>query len=284
MLFISCVFSIALKYFVEFYRLIAALITNIFALSLHQERQKTNGLKSIILHIYAEYDKRLGTYKTAYVLERDYGIHISVGRVYRLMKSMQLPKMSTVKPVSTFVQDDEIKTNHLEQKFEQKAPNLVWVSDITYIKAAGKWYYLCIIIDLYSRKVIAWDISAKPDADLVISVFKKAYAKRNISVGLMFHSDRGTQYTAFKFRKLLDELNVVQSFSKKGYPFDNAVAESFFKYLKKEETNRRTFSSLSELKISVFEYIEGFYNSKRPHSSLDYLTPNEKESQFYSRY
>ena len=112
----------------------------------------------------------------------------------------------------------------------------------------------------------------------------RAYAKRNISVGLMFHSDRGTQYTAFKFRKLLDELNVVQSFSKKGYPFDNAVAESFFKYLKKEETNRRTFSSLSELKISVFEYIEGFYNSKRPHSSLEYLTPNEKESQFYSRY
>ena len=199
------------------------------------------------------------------------------------MKSMQLPKMSTVKPVSTFVQDNEIKTNHLEQKFEQKAPNLVWVSDITYLKVAGKWYYLCIIIDLYSRKVIAWDISAKPDTDLVISVFNKAYTKRNISDGLMFHSDRGTQYTAFKFRKLLDELNVVQSFSKKGYPFDNAVAESFFKYLKKEETNRRTFSSLSELKLSIFEYIEGFYNSKRPHSSLGDLTPNEKESLFYFR-
>lgn len=136
---------------------------------------------------------------------------------------------------------------------------------------------------MYSRKVIAWSISAKPDADLVISVFNKAYTKRNLSVGLMFHSDCGTQYTAFKFRKLLDELNVVQSFSKKGYPFDNAVAESFFKYLKKEETDRRTFSSLSELKLSVFEYIEGFYNSKRPHSSLGYLTPNEKESLFYSR-
>ena len=216
------------------------------------------------------------------MLERDYGIHISVGRVYRLMKSMQLPKMSTVKPAIAFAQDDEIKTNHLDQNFEQKAPNLVWVSDITYIKASGKWYYLCVIIDLYSRKVIAWDISAKPDADLVISVFNKAYAKRNITCGLMFHSDRGTQYTAFKFRKLLDELNVVQSFSKKGYPFDNAVAESFFKYLKKEETNRRTFSSLSELKLSVFEYIEGFYNSKRPHSSLGYLTPNEKEQKFYS--
>ena len=235
------------------------------------------------LHIYAEYDKRLGAYKTAYVLERDYGLHISVGRVYLLMKSMQLPKMSTTKPAIIFAKYDEIKTNYLEQNFEQKAPNLVWVSDITYIKASGKWYYLCVIIDLFSRKVIAWDISAKPDADLVISVFNKAYTTRNISAGLMFHSDRGTQYTAFKFRKLLDELNIVQSFSKKCYPFDNDVAEAFFKYLKKEDTNRRTFSSFSELKLSVFEYIEGFYNSKRPHSSIGYLTPNEKKLQFYSR-
>ena len=243
------------------------------------ENQK---LKSIILHIYAEYDKRLGAYKTATVLERDYGISISVGRVYRLMKSMSLPKMSTVKPSMAFVRDEEKKTNYLEQHFEQKAPNLVWVSDITYLKAGGKWYYLCVIIDLFARKVIAWDISAKPDTDLVISVFERAYANRHISSGLMFHSDRGTQYTSFKFRKLLDERNVVQSFSKKGYPFDNAVAESFFKYLKKEETNRRSYSSFSELKLSLFQYIEGFYNSKRPHSSIAYLTPHQKELDFYS--
>lgn len=113
--------------------------------------------------------------------------------------------------------------------------------------------------------------------------FKKAYASRNAPYGLMFHSDRGSQYTASAFRKFLDSINVVQSFSKKGYPFDHAVCESFFKYLKKEETDRRTYAALSDLKLSVFSYIEGYYNSKRPHGSLGYLTPNEKETAYWGQ-
>ena len=100
---------------------------------------------------------------------------------------------------------------------------------------------------------------------------------------MVFHSDRGSQYTAFSFRQLLDSLNVVQSFSKKGYPFDNACCECFFKYLKKEETNRRTYHSLQELQLSVFEYIEEYYNSRRPHGSLGMLTPNEKEELFWNQ-
>ena len=240
-------------------------------------------LKSLILQIYAQSKKRLGAYKIACVHERDYGINISVGRVYRLMKSMVLPKISTGAPLYTKNKHQENCSNQLNQQFIQKAPNLVWVSDITYLKAAGRWYYLCVIIDLYARKVIAWDVSDKPNADLVISVFKKAYTSRNSPVGLMFHSDRGVQYTAIAFRKLLDDLDVVQSFSKRGYPFDNAVAESFFKYLKKEETNRRTYRSFDDLKISLFEYIEGFYNSKRPHGSIGNLTPNAKEASYTQR-
>ena len=212
----------------------------------------------MILHIHADYHKRLGAYKTAYVLQRDYGIHISVGRVYRLMKQLQLPKMSTDKPSgSTIRSDNGTCTNHLRQNVNQKPPNLVWASDITYIKAGGKWHYLCIVMDLYSRKVIAWHLSAKADAQLVITAFRNAYEKRNAPHGLMFHSDRGTQYTAFAFRQLLDSLTVVQSFSKKGYPFDNACCECFFKYLKKEETDRRCYHSLQELQLSIFEYIEG---------------------------
>ena len=113
--------------------------------------------------------------------------------------------------------------------------------------------------------------------------FKKAYEKRNSPYGLMFHSDRGAQYTAFSFRQSLDSLNVVQSFSKKGYPFDNACCECFFKYLKKEETNRRTYHSLAELQLSVFEYIEGYYNSKRPHGTLGMLTPNEAEALYWEQ-
>jgi transposase InsO family protein len=116
-----------------------------------------------------------------------------------------------------------------------------------------------------------------------MAAFKKAYDKRNAPFGSMFHSDRGSQYTAFAFRQLLDSLNVVQSFSKKGYPFDNACCECFFKYLKKEEVNRRTYHSLQELHLSVFEYIEGFYNSKRPHGSLGMMTPNEKEELYWGQ-
>lgn len=200
------------------------------------------------------------------------------------MRTLQLPRMSTDKPFHNHKHRDNGEcTNHLHQEFNQKAPDMVWASDFTYIKVAGKWYYLCIVMDLFSRKVIAWNISSKPDVDLVMDAFKKAYDKRNKPVGLMFHSDRGTQYTAFSFRKLLDSLNVVQSFSKKGYPYDNACCECFFKYLKKEETNRRTYHSLNELQMSVFEYIEGFYNSRRPHGSLEMLTPNEKEELFWSQ-
>lgn len=138
-------------------------------------------------------------------------------------------------------------------------------------------------MDLFSRKVIAWNISAKPDVDLVMTAFKKAYDERNCPKGLMFHSERGTQYTAFAFRQLLDSLNVVQSFSKKVYPYDNVCCECFFKYLKKEETNRKTYHSLQELQLSIFEYIEGFYNSRRPHGSLGMLTQNEKEELFWNQ-
>lgn len=138
-------------------------------------------------------------------------------------------------------------------------------------------------MDLYSRKIISWNISGKSDVDLVMTTFKKAYKKRNIPFGLMLHSNRGTQYIAFASRQLLDSLHVVQSFSKKGYPFDNACCESFFKYLKKEEINRKTYHSLQELQLLVFEYIEGFYNAKRPHGALGMMTPNEKEEWYWAQ-
>lgn len=235
----------------------------------------------MILHIHANYNKRLGAYKITHVLQRDYGVTISVGRVYRLMKQIQLPKMSTDKPTSNKYCDNNAYDNHLNQNFTQKAPNLVWVGDITYLKAGSKWYFLCIIMDLFSRKVISWSLSAKNDADSVISTFKKAYEKRNSPYGLMFHSDRGSQFTAFSFRKLLDSLDVVQSFSQKGYPYDNACCECFFKYLKKEETNRKNYQTKQELFLALFEYIEGFYNTKRPHTTLNMLTLNEAEALYW---
>ena len=255
-----------------------------FHRGLSTRAKENQHIASRILHIYADYDKRLGAYKITYILKRDYGINISVDRVYRLMKNLNLPKMSTDKPAChRKPADDREYTNHLQQNFSQNAPNLVWAGDFTYIRVNGKWLYLCIVMDLSSRKIIAWHLSSRPDVELVMAAFRKAYAKRNAPYGLMFHSDRGTQYTAFSFRQLLDSLDVVQSFSKKGYPFDNACCECFFKYLKKEETNRRTYHTRQELHDSVFAYIEGFYNSRRPHASLGLLTPDEKEHLYWEQ-
>lgn len=126
------------------------------------------------------------------------------------MKSLQLPKMSTDRSVSRSKPSEHGEySSHLQQNFRQKAPNLVWTSDFTYLKENGKWYFLCIVMDLFSRKVISWHISTRPNVDLVMTAFKKAYEKRNAPYGLMFHSDRRSQYTAFTFRQFLNSLNVV---------------------------------------------------------------------------
>lgn len=199
------------------------------------------------------------------------------------MKNMNLPKKSTSKPKFIYAHKDnsDVCVNRLKQNFTTNEPNLVWVSDITYVKVNGGFYYICVIIDLFSRKVISYCISNKIDAKLVINTFNKAFSSRNCPQNLIFHSDRGSQYTSSEFRKLLDKYNVIQSFSAKGYPYDNAVAESFFKFLKAEELNRNTYYNKQELALSVFQYIEGFYNSKRPHSANNMLSPNQKEA-YYS--
>lgn len=252
----------------------------------HRESNRTKEnayIRNCILTLYAKYKKRLGAAKIRICLKNEYCINISVGRVYRLMKSMSLPKMSTEKPFihkSKSVSDEHCK-NILKQDFNQSEPNIVWVCDFTYIRAAGRFYYLCAILDLFSRKVIAYKLSNKIDTQLAIDTVNLAVADRGKSQGIIFHTDRGCQFTAIKFRKHLDSLNMVQSFSAKGHPYDNAVMECFFKYLKKEETDRKSYCSFQELSLSLFEYINGFYNSVRPHSHNNGLSPNQAEHYFF---
>lgn len=240
-------------------------------------------MKKDILTIYSQSKKRFGAYKIRQTLLVQFGKKVSVGRIYRLMKSMALPKMSTVKPSHSFITSSlDNYENILNQKFYPDKPNLVWVSDITYVRVNNRFFYVCVIIDLFARKVIAYKTSSKIDSQLVLDTFHSAYHKRKCPSGVLFHSDRGCQYTSKVFRNVLDSLNFVQSFSAKAHPFDNAVAESFFKYLKKEDLDRKTFSSLNELNLAIFEYIEGFYNSKRPHFANKLLTPDEKEKLFFN--
>lgn len=235
-------------------------------------------IKTCILQIYSEAKCRYGAQKMRKVLETNYGIHISQGRVYRLMKQMQLPKMSSIKPkfIHAKQTDDASCHNILKQNFNPKKPNTAWCSDITYIKVGGRFCYLCVIIDLFSRRVIAYKISRRIDTKLVLDTFESALKNRNYPKNVIFHSDRGSQYTSDAFRKRLDKATFIQSFSKKGHPYDNAVAEAFFKFLKLEETDRRSYHSFEELELSIFEYIH-FYNFKRPHSANNLLSPAQFE-------
>lgn len=235
------------------------------------------------MEIYAKSRKRFGAYKIQQRLLAEYGINISIGRVYRLMKTMQLPKMSTIKPrqIPNLTEDYLDYPNLLQKKFDPTAPNQVWVSDITYIRVDNRFCYVCAIIDLFARKLIACKAGNKSNSGLVVSAFNTAYHDRGSPSGVLFHSDRGCQYTSMEFRKVLDNVNFVQSFSAKAHPFDNAVAESFFKYLKHEELNRKSFHSIEGLNLSLFEYSH-FYNTQRPHSFNDGLTPVDMELIFYA--
>ena len=166
--------------------------------------------------------------------------------------------------------------------FSVSCPNQVWVSDVTYFKLSAKFYYICAIIDLYSQKVVAYRISEKHSTQLISATFKQTYKDRRPNGKLTFHSDRGTQYTSHSFQKLLKALHITQSFSPSGRPHHNAVMESFFSSMKKEELYRTNYHSVNEFKGQVKHYVD-FYNIERPHVAAGYKTPNAYEHLYYER-
>lgn len=169
--------------------------------------------------------------------------------------------------------------NVLNRQFDVSAPNTAWVGDCTQFAVCGKKYHICAILDLYARKVIAYKISPRASTQLVTATFKQAFEERNPGEDLIFHSDRGCQYTSQAFRTLLRNYHVTQSFSKGGTPYDNGVMESFFSSLKQEELYRSSYRSENEFKKRVAEYME-FYNKRRPHRANQYKTPDEAENAF----
>jgi len=167
--------------------------------------------------------------------------------------------------------------NELDRHFWAAAVNQKWVSDITYVATAEGWLYLCVIVDLYSRRVVGWSMGTSLATELVTAAFMMAVMQRRPPRGLMFHSDRGTQYASLAFRKGLARHGMSQSMSRKGECWDNACAETFFKTLKTELIGQRIYRSREEARRAIFEYVEVFYNRVRLHSYLDYATPAEYE-------
>lgn len=226
---------------------------------------------------------RYGSPKITKVLNND-GIKVSQKRVARRMKVMGLRSITIKKwnHAGTSKTDNTKKyINLLEQDFFAEKPSQKWVGDITYIYTIETgWTYLSIVMDLFDLKVVGWSYRKNITDDLVIDAFNKAIINRGLNKDGIFHSDRGSQYTSNNYEKLLESLEIKHSYSKKGYPYDNASMESFNAILKKEEVNVNTYKTFEEARLSIFEFIESWYNNQRIHSTLGYITPNQKYNQY----
>lgn len=232
-------------------------------------------LRSLIKDIFDEYEQVMGAGKIHAIL-RERGYRTSERTVQSLMQEMGLRSISATSKRDYIKWQKGENKNVLQQRFLADKPNRAWVSDVTTFRFNEAYYFTCVIIDLYSRKVISYKTSKKNSTQLVTKTFRSAYALRCPEKGLIFHSDRGAAYVSFAFQNILKERGIVQSFSRSGRPHDNAVSESFFSYMKKEELYRRKYKSEKEFLQGIDAYIS-FYNEKRPHSTLQYKTPEKME-------
>lgn len=237
-------------------------------------------LREIIQEVFDENKQIYGAGKIAAVL-KERGYNTSERLVRYLMQEMGLV---SIRQTSKSMYQKEVRkfSNKLNQQFNPSQPNQVWVSDVTYFRFNNKNFYICAIMDLYARKIIAHKISYRNSTQLVKSTFQKAYESRQSPQNLIFHTDQGSNYRSYTFCSYLKSLNVEQSFSRKHTPYDNSVMESFFSSMKREELYRTKYKSEHELKKAIDDYIK-FYNTKRPHSKNQNKTPLAKEQEYYSK-
>ena len=236
-------------------------------------------LRQTIQKVTEQTKSRLGSPKLTLELE-DRGIFVSRPRVARMMKSMGIRSIISKKFKVCTTESDHLyapSKNLLDRDFTATRPGEKWVSDITYVRTQQGWLYLTVVMDLFDRKIIGWSMSstleAKPTAQAALQM---ALGKRPVNpYELIFHSDRGVQYACEEFRALLQRYQIIQSMSRKGNCWDNAVAENFFKIIKSELIYQLPLLNIEQTQIEIFEFIEIWYNKKRKHSRLNYLTPEQ---------
>jgi len=236
-------------------------------------------LNELILAIFIKGRNTYGTRPIRDKLLELYGLVVSRKRISNIMKDLNLKvKMKRrFKNTTDSNHNLPIAPNILNRDFYASAPNEKWVGDITYISTGEGWLYLATVIDLYSRKVVGWSMDDTMKVSLVNDALNMAITHRNPSKGLLWHTDRGSQYASYSHRDLLLKNNITQSMSRKGNCWDNAVAESFFKTLKNHIVYDSYFYTKKQAKYEIFEYIEFFYNRTRSHSYLGNLSPAKFE-------
>jgi transposase InsO family protein len=241
----------------------------------HRAREDRR-LKQQILSIHTKTKGRYGTPRIEQSLRRG-GVRTSRKRVARLRRELGL-RARTPRRFRVTTDSNHSKPpapNLLQRRFAAPAPDRTWVGDITYLSTPGGWVYLAFLMDTYSRRIVGWSVSSRIDEELCLAALRKALGTRRPPAGMIHHTDRGSQYCARDYRRLLAKAGLVVSMSRKGDCWDNAMAESLVKTIKVELGDH--FSSRLRAEQELFEYIEGFYNTCRLHSSLGYNTPLEVE-------
>jgi transposase InsO family protein len=211
---------------------------------------------------------------------REQGVHVSHERVRNSLKRQGLcPRYKRPYRVTTdSAHHKPIAPNVLDRRFNGWQINQAWVADITYVATGEGWLYLACVMDLASRRIVGWSMSDRIKAELVCQALHSAYGRRKPSAGLIMHSDRGSQYASDRHRQLIKDCGMIQSMSRTANCWDNAPMESFFKTLKVERTHLLRYDTRAAAKLDIVDWIEGFYNHKRMHSSVGYMTPVSVES------
>jgi len=246
---------------------------------------RSKRIREQVKQLHAESHGTYGSYKISKAMNENDELESACRKtVAKAMQEMGLKSRirKTFKPKTTEVDPSKKPAkNLLDQVFTAEAPNQKWVTDITYLATSGGWVYLACVLDLFSRKIVGWSISDSLETPLVSKALLNAIeSRRPDTKQLLHHSDRGCQYTSDEYRGILKRLGITVSMSHVGYCYDNAVMERFFWSLKHEWTNHYEYADLEEARLSVFKYIETFYNNQRIHQTLDYKTPEQFEALF----
>jgi putative transposase len=234
-------------------------------------------LRSTIQQIFLEHRRRYGYRRVTKALRRR-GLVVNRKRVERLMKEDNLLALQPKAFVTTTNSQHELEVYlNLANRMKLTGINQLWVADITYIRLQGEFVYLAVILDAFSRKVVGWELERKMTCDLTKTALERAIAQRQPAPGLVHHSDRGVQYAAQEYIKLLQQHQLIPSMSRPANPYDNASCESFMKTLKREEIYASDYRDLEHLRQNLEEFIDRYYNCVRLHSALAYQPPEEFE-------
>lgn len=242
--------------------------------------------EKLLVHIKAAFHENRDVYGSPRITHelRSQGFVCSENRVARLMRKNGIRACTKRKFKVTTTQsrhDLPVAPNLVNQCFQASSPNRLWTSDITYLWTREGWLYLAVILDVFSRQIVGWQCSSRLTKALVINALNAAIAQRRPGSGLIFHSDRGSQYASAEFTQLLLDHKMLQSMSAKGNCYDNSITETFFKTLKTEQVYpKELFETRLEAQHHLFDYIESFYNRKRRHSAIGYLAPVKYEQLF----